>query len=149
MKTIQTHAHYIEWLSADQMHEASKEWLSELNFIKDEHRFFEDLITTYTSQLIAPKRFSDTKEIIDELYKSQKQNDLLIEVVKTHENELQIMVDGVDQIKEESAYTKAHKGLVDIINEFLKDYKTLKTQLFDLIKNMKREEKQDHQIDKK
>lgn len=149
MKTIQTHAHYIEWLSADQMHEASKEWLSELRFIRDEHLFFEDLITTFTSELIDLKKFSDNKEVIEAINLSQKQNALLIEAVKTHENDLQIMVDGINQIKGEAAYTKEHKNLTDIINGFLKDYKQLKTQIFDIIKTIKKEDKQKHLIDKK
>ncbi|MEH6537178.1 MAG: hypothetical protein V7719_12345 [Psychroserpens sp.] len=149
MKTIQTHTNYIEWLSADQMHEASKEWLSELRFISDEHLFFEDLITTFTSQLIESKRFSDTKEIIDVMNKSQKQNNLLIKTIIAHENELQIMVDGIDQVKEENAYTRSHKSLIDSINEFLKEYKLLKIQLFDIIKNIKKEEKRNRLIDKR
>ena len=106
MKTIQTQVKYVEWLSAEEMHDASKEWLSELRFIKDEHLFFEDLITTYTSLIIESGKFSDTTEIADAINKSEKQNNLLIEAVKVHENKLQIMVDGIDQLKEEKAYTK-------------------------------------------
>ncbi len=41
METQHTSSKYVEWLSAEQMHLASKEWLSELLFIKDEHLFFE------------------------------------------------------------------------------------------------------------
>ncbi|WP_299336454.1 hypothetical protein [uncultured Psychroserpens sp.] len=149
MKSIQTHAHYIEWLSADEMHEASKEWLSELYFIQDEHLFFEDLITTFTSQLISGDKFSDSKALIDDIKKSQTQNNLLIEAIKTHENDLQIMVDGIDQIKEENYYTKEHKNLVGIINSFLNDYKHLKSRLFEIVKTIKKEEKLKHLIDKK
>jgi hypothetical protein len=149
MKTIQTHAHYIEWLSAEQMHNASKQWQSELEFTSDEHLFFEDLITTFTSQLIASKRFSDTNEIIDAINRSQKQNNALLEAIKRHENELQVMVDGVDELKKENAYTRAHKELIATINDFLKDYKSLKIQLFEIVKNIRKEEKQSRLIDRK
>ncbi|WP_435412727.1 hypothetical protein [Psychroserpens mesophilus] len=149
MKTGKTYAHYTEWLSADQMHEASKEWLSELQFVRDEHRFFEDLITTFTSQLIALDTFSDNKEIIDAINRSHKQNNTLIEAVKTHENELQIMVDGINQLDREKAYAKEHRDLIYTISDFLKHYKSLKSQLFDIIKTIKKEEKQRHLIDKK
>ncbi|WP_431136880.1 hypothetical protein [Psychroserpens mesophilus] len=149
MKTTKTYAHYVEWLSADQMHEASKEWLSELKFIRDEHLFFEDLITAFTSPLIASGKFSDIQEIIDAIYKSQKQNNVLIEAVKIHENELQIMVDGINQLEEEKAYTKEHSTLITTITNFLKAYKSLKSQLFTIITNIKKEDKQKHLIDKK
>jgi hypothetical protein len=139
MTTIQKY--YAEWLSADQMHEASKEWLSELRFINDEHSFFEDLITKFTSELLEFGKFSDKIEIIDAINWSQMQNNLLIEAVKKHENELLIMVDGINQIEEEESYRKEHKDLVIDINDFLKYYKALKMQLFDIIKKIRKEEK--------
>lgn len=149
MKSIQTHPHYIEWLNAEQMHEASKEWLSELRFIRDEHLFFEDLITSYTLQLIAPDKFADNKEIIDVFNESQKRNNSIIEAVKIHENELKIMVDGINQIEKEKAYIQEHKDLIVIINDFLKEYKLIKKQLFEIIKNIKKEEKLRRLLDKK
>lgn len=149
MKTIQTEARYVEWLSAEEMHKGSQEWLSELRFIKDEHRFFEDLIKSHTLQLIEPEKFSQNKEIIDAINRPQKRNNLLIEAVKVHENELEIMVDGIDQLKEEEAYKKEHRGLIIEISEFKKYYQSLKTQLFNIIKNIKKQEKQRRLLDRK
>ena len=141
METTQTHARYVEWLSAEEMHKGSKEWLSQLEFVKDEHLFFEDLIKSYTLQLIKPEKFAHNKEIIDAINKSQKRNNLLIDAVKLHEYALQIMVDGIDQINEEEAYKKEHRGLIIKINNFLKYYRSLKMQLFDIVKKIKKEEK--------
>lgn len=149
MKTLQTRARYIEWLSAEEMHKGSKEWLSELEFIKDEHLFFEDLIKSFTLQLIKPEKFAHNKEIIDAINKSQKRNNLLIEAVKLHENALHIMVDGIDQLNEEVAYKNEHRGLIIKINEFLKHYRSLKLQLFDIVKKIKKEEKIKLLIDRK
>lgn len=149
MTTKQTYTHYVEWLSAEQMHEASKEWLSELEFIRDEHHFFEDLITSFTTPIIESGKFSDTKEIIDEINRSNKQNNQLIKTVITHINKLQIMVDKIDQLEEEKAYAAEHKALITTIATFLKEYKSLKRQLFEIIKRIKKEEKFKHLIDKK
>ena len=149
MESIRTQARYVEWLSADQMHEASKDWLSELRFIKDEHLFFEDLIKSFTLQLINPEKFSHNKEIIDALNRSQKKTTFFIETVNVHENKLQIMVDGIDQSKEEEAYKKEHRGLIIDISDFKKNYRILKTQLFDIIKSIKKEEKQRRLIDRR
>ncbi|GAA4241332.1 MULTISPECIES: hypothetical protein [Winogradskyella] len=149
MNTTQTHLRYVEWLNAEEMHKASKEWLSELNFIKDEHLFFEDLVTQFTSQLIALGNFSSSKEIIDAINRSQKQNNTLIEAVRIHENKLQIMVDGIDELEEEKAYIKEHRDLIIAISEFLNEYKSLKTQLFNIIKIIKKEDKSRHLLDRK
>lgn len=149
MKTTQTQLQYVQWLSADEMHQMSKEWLSELNFIKDEHVFFEYLVTEFTSQLLVFDDFNSNKEIIDCINRSQKQNDALIEAVKIHENELQIMVDGINQLEEEKAYIKEHSDLIVAISEFLKEYKSLKTQLFDILKDIKKEDKNRYLLDRK
>lgn len=149
MKTIQTHVGYVEWLSPEEMHKGSQEWLSQLRFIKDEHLFFEDLIKSFTLQLIDPEKFSQNTEVIDALNRSQRQNNLFIEAVKVHENELQIMVDGKDQPNQEAAYKKEHRGLIIEISDYKKNYRLLKTQLFDIIKNIKKEEKQRRLLDRK
>ena len=149
MKTRQTNLRFVKWLSSEEMNEASKQWLSELNFVKDEHLFFEDLVTQFTSQLIASGNFSSNKEIIDAINLSQKQNNTLIEAVKIHKNELQIMVDEIDQLEEEKAYAKEHSDLIIAITKFLKEYRSLKTQLFDIIKNIKKEEKNRYLLDRK
>ncbi|KAA5826246.1 hypothetical protein FPF71_05375 [Algibacter amylolyticus] len=148
MKTTQKHLRYAEWLNAEEMHEASKEWLSELNFIKDEHLFFEDLVTEFTSQLIALGNFSSVKEVIDAINRSDKVNNQLLEAVRNHENKLQIMVDGVDELDLEKAYIKEHSNLIVSINKFLKEYRVLKTQLFNIIKIIKKEDKSKHLLDK-
>jgi len=100
-------------------------------------------------QLIEPQKFSHNKEIIDVINRSQKRNNLLIEAVKVHESELQIMVDEIDQPKEEESYKKEHRGLIIEISEFKKNFRSLKNQLFDIIKNIKKQEKQIRLLDRK
>lgn len=141
MNIIPSNIKYIKWQSADDIHMTSKEWLSELQFIQDEHLFFSDLITTYTSQLMSHEEFSKTRNLVDNITASQKRNNLLIEAIKTHENDLKILVDGINQIKEEKAYIKEHKGLLTEITAYLNDYKQLKTRLFNVFKSLKKDEK--------
>ena len=147
MKTVQTQARLVEWLSAEDMHMASKKWLSELQFISDEQLFFDDLIKSFTLQLIDPKYFTKSKKVISEISKMQKKNDTLIETIKIHENELEIMVDGVDQIKDEINYKNKHRELIQLINEYLKDYQLIKKQLFKIVKIVMKQEKQKRLLD--
>ena len=142
MKAKQKEPKYIEWLNADNMHKASRNWLSELRFIKDEQLFFANLIKSYTLQLIDSNHFSDTKKIVDNLELLRKNNKALIETVIEHENKLLIMVDGINQLKEEEAYKTKHRELAVEINEYFKNYRNLKKRLFKTIENIMKHEKQ-------
>lgn len=142
MKSKHTNPKYIEWLSAEEMHEVSKHWFTDLKFIADEQQFFQDLIKNYTLQLIDKRVFADTKATIDALEKSIKRNTDLLEAVKTHENDLEILVDGIDQPKEEMAYKKEHRGIASLMSAFFIEYQTLKTHLFQIIKEALKKEKQ-------
>ncbi|QRM89365.1 hypothetical protein FG167_08985 [Lacinutrix sp. WUR7] len=142
MITTKTQEKYLELMNATEMHEASKKWYSELSFIKDEQLFFDDLVKTYTLQLIDKNEFANNKEIVDVLNRSQKRNDELLEIVQTHINDLELLVDNVKQPKEELGYKKEHKELIKVISEFFIDYKNLKMQLFEIFKGILKDEKQ-------
>ncbi len=149
MKPIYTNVKYTEWLSADEMHEESKKWLSELEFYKEEQWFFEDLIRSYTLQILDNEHFEESKLLIEKLTKIVEQTQMLINTVKSHEKELSIMVDGVDQLEEEKAYRKEHRHLIMMYDEFKDRYLNLKTKFFALIKTVMKESKQKRLIDKK
>mgnify|MGYP006896885623 FL=1 len=59
-----------------------------------------------------------------------------MESVKVHKNNIEILLDGIDQIKEEADYKKEHKELIIVVSDFYKDYKNLKTELFKIIKKI-------------
>lgn len=141
MKTLKNRK-YVEWLNADIMHEASRNWLSELRFIKDEQQFLSNLIKSYTLQLIDASHFAESKKIVETLEALQKKNKKYIETVKTHENELLIMVDGIDQLQEEEAYRNKHRTLLVNINYYFKEYRKLKKQVFRAIEDIMKHEKQ-------
>jgi hypothetical protein len=124
------------------MHKASRNWLSELRFIKDEQLFFAGLIKSYTLQLLDSNHFSKSKKIVDSLELLQNKNKALIETVIAHENKLLIMIDGIDQLKEEEAYKTKHRELTVEINEYFKNYRNLKKRLFETIETIMKNEKQ-------
>jgi len=132
----------MEWYSAEELHKASQGWLVDLEFIKDEHLFFEDLITSFTLQIVDIQGFEKNKEIVDILNSSQRENILLIKEIKKHDKDIRLLVDGINQPKEESNYRKEHKALMAKVGEYLKKYKSLKTQLFTILKEVFKREKQ-------
>ncbi|GGK28025.1 hypothetical protein GCM10007962_22870 [Yeosuana aromativorans] len=142
MKVVKTSPVYIEWLNAEMMHEESVKWLSELKFIKDEERFFEDLIKLFTLQLIDSKNFSKSKDTVKLLKALRLKNQELINAIIVHEKELKIMVDGKNQLKEEAAYKEEHRDLLILVKRYFKEYRKLKIQLFKTIKDIMKSEKQ-------
>lgn len=132
----------MEWYSADELHKASQDWLVELEFIKNEQLFFEDLIKSSALKLIDSVGFEKNSYVIDALKTSQKQNNSLITSIIKHDKNLKIMVDGIDQPEEERLYKKEHRNIMTKINEYLKEYKTLKTQLFTILKEVLKKDKQ-------
>lgn len=142
MKTIPANPKYQAWLSPEIMHRDSKKWLSELQFIKDEELFFCDLVKSYTLQLIESKHFSYSKQLVANLRELQTETQTLINTIISHEKGLKIMVDGLNQIKEENAYKIEHGKLIITVTEFLDEYRTLKSELFTFIKTIIKEGKQ-------
>lgn len=142
MKPTQKETKLEEWLGADEMHDATKVWQSELEFVKDEYSFFDDLIKSYTLQLIDSKYFSEIQKIIDELVEIKKRTNKLLSDIKNHENRLDILVDGIDQPQEEYQYKKNHRDLRLLISDFEKTHKAFKIKLFKLIKTVIKEGKQ-------
>ena len=72
----------------------------------------------------------------------EKKNKALIKTIVIHENKLQVMVDGIDEPQKEEAYKDKHRELIIIISKYLKDYRKLKTKLFEVVKSAMKKEKQ-------
>jgi hypothetical protein len=142
MKTKHKDSKYVAWLSTEAMHKASRKWLSELEFAKDEQLFFDDLIKSYTLQLIDSKHFNKSKNIVSQIVEIQVETNNLIDGIKKHDRELKIMVDGINQIDLENDYKDKHGKLIITMSEFLEKYKTLKSQLFKLVTSVIKEGKQ-------
>lgn len=142
METGKQKYRYIEWLSAEEMHEASRKWMSELKFAKDEQRFLNDLVKTYTLQLIDKKVFDKSQKIINEIAKAEREIVVLMKKVQSHENLLEIMVNDVDELEMEKAYLETHWRLTDKIEKYMINYRNLKSALFRIISGLMKQEKQ-------
>lgn len=142
MKTIMPDIKYIESKSPEELHVESLNWLSELKFIKDEQHFLDELLKTYTLQLVEEHDFAKNKNIIGQLSAIRKEGEELLKKVINHENELLILVDGIDQIKEEKHYRFLHSTYLLEVTNYFNDYKDIKRDIFDVVKKIMKHEKQ-------
>ncbi len=142
MKYMGTTPRYIEWISPEEMHHTTLNWLSELKFIKDEQEFLNRLVKSYTEALIDHRIYDKSKLLVGEILDAEKELEMLLKKVQVHENQLDIMIDDVDQPKMEKAYRDTHVELMQIMERYLETYRGLKRQLFELLSKVIRQEKQ-------
>ena len=107
MSTEQTTKSYMEWFSAEEMHEHSKEWFAELSFIKDEQEFLNNLIKSFAIKSLTKLEFTRINDFKNAITENRRRLNAISQQVQKHMNQLEIMVDGVNQLEMEKAYKRA------------------------------------------
>lgn len=133
---------YIEWLSPDEMHQATLSWISELKFARDEQKFLDELVRSYTLQLTDSGIFEQSRDTVGKIAETEKELVSLMKKVQAHENLLEIMIDDVDQPKMEKAYRDTHRELITQVEGYLTTYRKLKKRLFSLLTEVMKKDKQ-------
>lgn len=121
---------YLEWKSPEEMHTSCLQWLSEINFMEDEHIFFEDMVKEYTLPVLEAHLYEKARNLITELAVLDRKRGDLKNRLLSHRNELQIMVDNKDQLEEEREYKEEHRALKYEIEHFNQKYRNLKQEIF-------------------
>lgn len=142
MDTSNQNFRYVEWKSSDEMHFSCLQWISELNFIKDEQIFFQDMLKEYTLPILESHLLEETKSLIFKLTDSEKQVENLIKETTKHRNGLQILVDGKDQPDQEKEYREEHRRLLKAVNKFTIEYQALKKDIFTTVTGALKQQKQ-------
>ena len=142
METKSNKRKFREWFSADELHEESKKWFSELKFAKDEQKFLNNMVKDYTLDIIDSDMFKTIQPVVESLNKSEKELVDLFKKVQLHENQLQIMVDEVNQEKMEEAYLDTHNDLAMEVQDYFEKYRDSKIKIFDIVSNVIKRKKQ-------
>ncbi|MEC7770258.1 MAG: hypothetical protein VX798_03695 [Bacteroidota bacterium] len=142
METKSSKRKFREWFSAEELHEESKKWFSELKFAKDEQKFLNNMVKDYTLDIIDSDMFKTVQPVVESLNRSEKDLVDLFKKVQLHENQLQIMVDEVDQEKMEAAYLDTHNDLAMEVQDYFEKYRYSKTKIFDIVSNVIKRKKQ-------
>lgn len=133
---------YIEWKTPDEMHFSSLQWKSELNFIKDEHHFFEDMLKEYTMPIIESRLFSRVKDLIEQLVLSKKELRILDSRTNDHISRLRCLLEDVDEPKEGRLYRQEHKSILNDVVHYTRQYKRLKREIFVAVSRAMKRQKQ-------
>lgn len=133
---------YIEWKSPDEMHYSAQQWSSSIDFIKDEHHFFEDMLKEYTMPILHSHFFSEVKALITELDSSKEKQKILGSRIKQHKKDLEILLDGIDQPEDEKRFKEEHRKLLSDVQNFIKEFEALKKRIFSKVSQAIKKEKQ-------
>ncbi len=142
METSGQNYKYVEWKSAEKINFSSIQWISELNFMKDEHQFLAEMLTEYTLPIIESYLLSKVKNLIDRLTKYKEKTETLLNKIIEHRKGLLVMVDGINQLEEEKRYKKEHGELLIDINQLTREYNDLKNEIFVTITQALKQQKQ-------
>ncbi|SHG92090.1 hypothetical protein [Winogradskyella jejuensis] len=130
------------------LNEKTKSWLSDLLFIKDEHKFLLDATNETTLEITNDDTQIEREEIIDAINRSEKRNCMLINTVENHLECLDnCILDSTSKTKEE--FVDKHLLLQAKVTKNIATFKRLKKQLFEIIKKAKKHEKLEYLLDSK
>lgn len=125
----------LESKSSNLIYDNYKEWSSELDFIDDELSIFEELINLHFIELCNFKMYNKSKEIVQQIkLKKIDLNDLKSEYY-TQQKYLSLLVENGSTNIEEEFYTK-HNEINDKKMSFIESIKKLKTETYNLIKDI-------------
>ncbi len=133
---------FVEWSSPGELHQDALDWISDLEFIKVEQQFLNSLIKNHTLELISGEIFSQSKKLVSELSREEKEVTSLLEVVRRHSNQLEILADGINQLQEEKKYKEMHYNLKIDVSRYEDTFKKTKSHIFQLIAKLMKQKKQ-------
>lgn len=123
--------------SVSELHEESKNWLSELAFIRDEIKFLNHLL----SEKYIDYLFAGLGKRIEIFTKKMKVEDasgeILSETINKHELLLAELIEH-NNLLTNINYIDQHKNLEKEIEIYMKKYKNLKKQIFEVVEKVMR-----------
>jgi hypothetical protein len=121
----------------------AEHWKSDMDYFLDELNFFRKLIDKYFVSLIDEKHIKNTRHLATGLTEFDKKRVEIDNALKTHLTQLtNLMQNPFAQESQES--TELHVRLEGLMSEFVKNFKSLKREVFMLAENVMESEKARH-----
>ncbi|GHC61944.1 hypothetical protein [Ulvibacter litoralis] len=131
---------YLQLSTPEELHEECHQWFSELEFIKDEQLFLDELIKKYTIPLISEKLYTTSLTLVGTLSKEEKSINDLQQECKDHCNHIEALLSHGCSAAEKKEYIVTHHYLKVAVFEYIEQYKNTKKALFDAIKSILKSE---------
>lgn len=123
------------------MHQDAADWLSEMDFMKDEMEFFGEMLRNYFMAL-AEKDFEGEKELIRNRRIITNEIDLMNQRVKEHHDHLVTLLNESHPESKGRALEAEHFEVASAFKKLRKEFITYKKDLFTTVSGVMKEQKQ-------
>ena len=115
-------------------------WINELDFIQDERIFLEHLLGSHFLALSTPELYEPTKELIKKLRNVENKGNELKLTIKIHKKHIAALIESTG-VTEKSGFKKEHKIIKKEFENDVLNFKEVKKDIFDMIKEIMKEDK--------
>ncbi|WP_234859353.1 hypothetical protein [Aquimarina aquimarini] len=105
------------------------EWKSNLQFIKDETQFINQLLNSYVFEPTTPNLFERLQRFKEQMIFIDTESENIHTNIRKHESELGGMLE-CDTISCDTLYYKEHESFKKSFDNFYKNFKKLKSEIF-------------------
>jgi len=127
--------------SVQELHNDSKLWISEINFINDEIRFLEHLLSSKYIDCLAAGLYKKIEEFVHKLKEQKTVGKTLKIVINEQEAILSDLINN-NSVSSNKNFLENHKKLEFEMNYYMKKYRRLKKQIFDIVENVMKQKEQ-------
>lgn len=117
------------------LHESSVSWINELEFMNDEQKFLEHLLSTHFLDLSAEKLYETTRKLIRKLKEVEHLGDELTQEIQTHNKKIASVLEGDQNILEKDLIN-GHNMIQKDFESYVLKFRYVKKKIFGIIKEI-------------
>lgn len=125
----------------EELHSNTTKWISEIEFIEVEQSFLKEILAEHIIGLCTAENFKLAKLFLNGIEHEEKLSVKLLDSIKDHKMNLALLLENI-YLKRENDFRKNHEGLKVELNNYTQNFKYIKEQVFELILQIMKKEKQ-------
>ena len=117
------------------LHESSVAWINELEFMNDEQKFLEHLLSTHFLDLSAEKLYETTRKLIRKLKEVENMGVELTQKIQIHNKKIAELLEGDENIREKDLIN-GHDMIQKDFESYVLKFRYVKKKIFGIIKEI-------------
>ncbi len=117
------------------LHESSVSWINELEFMNDEQKFLEHLLSTHFLDLSAEKLYETTRKLIRKLKEVENMGVELTKEIQIHNKKIAAVLEGDYKIREKDLIN-GHDMIQKDFESYVLKFRYVKKKIFGIIKEI-------------
>jgi len=125
----------------EELHNDSRLWLSEIDFVNDEIRFLNHLLSSNYIDFLDAGLLNKTKELIVKISDEKEAGTSLYKLIRDHERKLSDLIE-TKSVTNNKNYLQVHEKFERKIDRYFKKNKEIKKQIFKIVEKVMRKKEQ-------